>query len=562
MTHLAADSGWRASSGRGRLPVLLAVLAGIYLLVHSAIYAAPAAAATSYTWSGGGEAAFTADNWSDGANWLGGVAPTSSSSIGTLAFPELTSGGCTVSPPTDVCYLGDNDLSNLTVNSIAIEDDVPYGIYGDAITLNSGGITATAAAGAAGGGLNLPITLGASQTWAIEGGWLSVGAVTGTTDALNIDLSSAGTLSFLDGENEVGALAIVGSNPSNIGPRAEYNGRVIVGVAASTAGLNSADAQPVSLSDAGLLATYGSVVGPLTSTGGSVAVSEGATLTVNGRLTLNATSVLEVILNQSSTTPGAEFAQLKASGTIDLANASLSLSGGGNGICSVLKPGDMYTLVTTAGSLEGSFAGIPNGSAIPLSCTPGEPATVKIDYTAHAVTATVISAGSSTSPPSGGETGGGNQGNSGQTPVISCCDYAIQLKPNSNRAHASISSAQIKQLLASQLTPSGKAATIGSLLKNSGLVMPFRALEAGTLSVKWSYVPKGAKAAKAKPVLVVSGRMTFTGAGTGRLRLKLTAAGKHLFEHAKRLKLTAQGTFTPVGQVAPITAAAGLLLKR
>jgi hypothetical protein len=88
----------------------------------------------------------------------------------------------------------------------------------------------------------------------------------------------------------------------------------------------------------------------------------------------------------------------------------------------------------------------------------------------------------------------------------------------------------------------------------------FKALEAGTAVIGWYYLPPGKKA-KPKPVLVASGKLTFSAAGTATVKLKLTAAGKVLLRHAKRLKLTAEGTFTPTGKT-PITAFKTFVLKR
>jgi hypothetical protein len=78
--------------------------------------------------------------------------------------------------------------------------------------------------------------------------------------------------------------------------------------------------------------------------------------------------------------------------------------------------------------------------------------------------------------------------------------------------------------------------------------MQFTALEAGTLVVQWYQVPAGAKLAKhsaPKPVLVASGQMTFSGASAGKVKIRLTAAGRKLLKNAKRLKLEAKGVFTP-----------------
>jgi hypothetical protein len=101
--------------------------------------------------------------------------------------------------------------------------------------------------------------------------------------------------------------------------------------------------------------------------------------------------------------------------------------------------------------------------------------------------------------------------------------------------------------------PSGKGAKIAALLKSGGYMLPLTALEAGTVVVRWYLVPHGAKLArqtKAKPILVASGKLAFSGAGKGGIKLKLTAVGERLLRHAKRLKLTAKGTFTPRGGAA------------
>lgn len=121
---------------------------------------------------------------------------------------------------------------------------------------------------------------------------------------------------------------------------------------------------------------------------------------------------------------------------------------------------------------------------------------------------------------------------------------------NSPSPTATISSAQIESLLKTQLIPSGKTATIPELLKDGGLTMSFKALEAGTLTVQWYEVPAGAKLAKhakTKPVLVASGQTTFVGAGADKLKVRLTGAGKRLLRHAKQVELEAKGTFRPSG---------------
>jgi hypothetical protein len=138
--------------------------------------------------------------------------------------------------------------------------------------------------------------------------------------------------------------------------------------------------------------------------------------------------------------------------------------------------------------------------------------------------------------------------------IASCCDGSVSVTP-----------AQIKALLTRQLIPSGKAAKISSLLKHGGLTMNVSALEAGTLLVQWYEVPKGATLArqtKAKPVLVAAGQATFGGAGSGKVRIRLTAEGTKLLRHGGRLKLEAMGSFRPAGGGASVVATGAVGVRR
>ena len=104
------------------------------------------------------------------------------------------------------------------------------------------------------------------------------------------------------------------------------------------------------------------------------------------------------------------------------------------------------------------------------------------------------------------------------------------------------------------------------LLKKRGHRLRFTALTAGTALVRWYYLPKGARLAKArktrpKPILVAAGRATFKAAGTRQITMRLTKAGTRLLRRARKLKLTAKGTFTPTGRRA-ITATRTFTLRR
>lgn len=113
--------------------------------------------------------------------------------------------------------------------------------------------------------------------------------------------------------------------------------------------------------------------------------------------------------------------------------------------------------------------------------------------------------------------------------------------------------AQIPVLLAGELTPSGKAAKLASLLKSGGFTVTFKALEAGIAAIDWYQVPAGAKLAKKvkpKPVLVGAGQHTFSAAGTANIKIRLTTAGESLLKHARQVELTVKGIFTPIGKTA------------
>jgi hypothetical protein len=117
---------------------------------------------------------------------------------------------------------------------------------------------------------------------------------------------------------------------------------------------------------------------------------------------------------------------------------------------------------------------------------------------------------------------------------------------------------EVEAAIAAHLPPSGREATIAALLKNGGFASVFKAPQAGTALIDWYYLPPGAKlAAKAAgkkrapaPVLVASGKRTFYEAGSGVIKVRLTAAGKKLLRRSKRIRLTAKAVFTSPGKAA------------
>ena len=278
-----------------------------------------------------------------------------------------------------------------------------YQISGNPVTLGAGGISAAPSASDANQGspdFQVPVTLGASQTWSITGGSYNqqlaiAAAVTGSTHALAINLSNQTSLG-LYADNEVGAVSVTSSGAPST---------VELGHPNNPGSLNGTDGNPVSFSGGARLLADPGTVGPLTMAGGQIQVGEpfqAGTLAVNGGVTLDSTSSLATYIRRSGTTAGTDFSQLTATGAVDLAGANLAIGGetlvGEAYSCPVLTPGDVDTLVTTTGSLTGTFSGVPDGTTIPVDC-PGAsvpPPTVRINYTANAVTATVETSGGTT----------------------------------------------------------------------------------------------------------------------------------------------------------------------
>ena len=107
------------------------------------------------------------------------------------------------------------------------------------------------------------------------------------------------------------------------------------------------------------------------------------------------------------------------------------------------------------------------------------------------------------------------------------------------------SSAELEGQLLAILVPRGGAATIKALLKHGGYTFIFDALESGHLTIVWYFVPKGAHlTAVKKPVVVARAGHSFGSAGSARMKVGLTSAGRKLLKHHARLVITAQGAFT------------------
>ncbi|MEA2371075.1 MAG: large repetitive protein [Solirubrobacteraceae bacterium] len=389
------SAGWRCG-------VAVALVAGL-----GCVEQAGAAVPADFTWSG----ASSLPGWSTAANWAGGAAP--SGTVGNLAFPALASQGCMSSPAAGACYESSND-SSVTANSITVDDGAGYAIAGNPIQLGSGGITAAPAAADPPRTnrlptltLTAPLNLRAPQSWSITGGpnepqLLVAGAVTDPgADPLTISLDQPVTLAFANAD--LGPVTVAGDgNPQD--------GTIQVGSVGadgtlSGGALNAAGGAPVSFTrGAGLFGLKGTT-GPVSMAAGIVQVGESdqaGALAVAGGVSLDAQSELFAYINGPGTTPGADYSQLSATATIDLAGARLLLGEGENaaGVCRQLHVGDVDRLVSASSTVTGRFANAPDGATLSVSCfgSTGTQPTVMIAYPGDGVTATVLTAGTPPAP--------------------------------------------------------------------------------------------------------------------------------------------------------------------
>jgi hypothetical protein len=600
----------RASAKSGRRGLFLAAL--VVVTGSLAVPTAAGAFLASYTWTGASAEKFSY-RWSASGNWQSKTAP--SGKVGTLTFPKLPSAEACSSDPFANCWTSENDVTGIEAEALVIDLGAPYDIFDHGLALGSGGVTATTS------GtepflftLFTPLALSASQTWTVDGGsggsnhgFLRLGQVQGETKELAINLSNAATVEFCESA-QVGAVTAKGS------------GTLLMRSNCGSPSLNGQDGKAVTLSGGTALVAFDDTpsIGPLT-TDGPVEVGHGAfstevpdaVLSVDGGMTLSASSTLTQFIDHSGSGTGA-YSQIKATGSVSLASAHLTLGLGHDFTklsCPVLKPGDVDTLITTTGALTGTFSGISNGATIPLSdCGSSElaPPTVTINYTAHSVTATIVTAGegeegskeaeeeakrkaeeeTAAKHKAEEETAAKHKAEE-ETAAKRKAEEEAAAKHKAEEETAAKHKAeeqaaarrkaeeetaakhkaeeealsQVASALAGWLSPHGKLAKLRTILKRDGYAFAVTAPLTGALTISWYQLPKGAHLTAHKPVLVASGSVSLSAANAAKITLKLTSVGKRLLKHAQTIKLTARGIFSPRA-AAPIARLRSFTLKR
>jgi hypothetical protein len=315
------------------------------------------------TWTGDSRSA----SWSSPENWVGGIGASDGSTISELSFPAL--GAC-----SGECYRSENDRSELTVESLRIDDGKNYKISGEPFTLK-GELSASPAAATSEATLatiSNPIDIGSTQSWSISGlglehigenALLLSGELSGDGGGeLHVAMNGGGALYF-DANNEIGVVSFDGANAAQPGI---FNG--VVGLFDKQ--LNSENRNPVNLNHVFLVGA-GST-GPLRSVGSELDVTtdgdEGGTLAADS-VELDAQSALELEITGSGPNVGIDWSDLYSPGAVQLGGASLAVRVAPPKIgepCPTLLPNETYVLVSASSSLSGSFGNAPEGSEIPV----------------------------------------------------------------------------------------------------------------------------------------------------------------------------------------------------
>jgi hypothetical protein len=326
------------------------------MIVFLTVLCSSSARAADFTWAGNG----TTPNWSDPGNWTGHVAPTNGEAITTLTFPDPVCGF----NPAISCDSMTNDVSGVTIDRLVVDNNTAasYSIGGAGITLGPGGILGptSAASGDGVGGLAMPVTLSASQTWTLDGGAFSLsGGTSGASSAVTIDDGGA---FFLSGANEIGPVQVNG------------------GFFELDGSLDSTDGHAVTLDNT--VFSGGATAGPLTSVGSTL---EGAVTVPSA--TLDAQSVVSYEVSDPA---NAAQPTLASTGTISLGSSTLHLD---EVECYARSPGEQYTIASTTGTLRGVFSNAPDGGVVVVSDC-GSSVPYRITYqesgSPQTVTATVL----------------------------------------------------------------------------------------------------------------------------------------------------------------------------
>jgi len=273
----------------------------------------------SVTWNGGG----SNNNWSNGANWLGGVAPGTGAAI-------IFSGTTQTST--------NNDISSGTTFASIEFSASNFRLAGNAVTLTSGVIVDS---GISNSTISLPVALSGSNTFNIAGSALSDSGV--LSGAGSLTKTGSGPLVLSGANTRTGNTTLSAGTIDINSPTALGTGTFIIGGGT----IDNTSGQPVTVANTqqwNSSYTFGGT-NNLTFTG-SASVSGSPQVTVtnsNGTLTENSTLTF--------TTSGGAGLTMAGAGGLSL-NGTLSASGG-------------FNATVSGGALNlGANTYLPNGTMV------------------------------------------------------------------------------------------------------------------------------------------------------------------------------------------------------
>ncbi|HLJ94968.1 MAG TPA: Ig-like domain repeat protein [Gemmataceae bacterium] len=238
-------------------------------------------APATHTWTGA-----TSNLWSAGTNWSGGSPAGDPTAV--LIFP----GGA-------ANLTNSNDLTGLSVTSITFSGNSNYSVGGNALTLNSGGITLDSTVTSATDTITFDLTLGLSQAW--------------TVTTANTALAVSGMISSGAGagltKTGAGILALGGTNGA-------FQGGVTLSAGTLSLGTDTALGTATATLSGGVLGASTAVsLTNLFTVSASTTIGGSNNITFMGPITLTSGATLTV--NNSATTTFA--AALGGSGSLDVA---------------------------------------------------------------------------------------------------------------------------------------------------------------------------------------------------------------------------------------------------
>jgi len=230
-------------------------------ITHLGLIAPQSAEAGAINWTG-----ITTGTWGDGTNWSASAAPTSGDDL-TILGPGNVAGALTINvaaaaAANSINFTDTSAVSLVNTTSGANQTLTLNASSGTGITVGTGAVTI----GSSTANQNVNIALGASQTWNIGSGGLTV---TNVISGSGFGLTKAGT----------GALILSGANT--------FSGGVTINAGTLTIGASSTPTSGAVTS--GPLGT-----GTLTLGGGALSFNGASTLTVANAITATASTTTNV----------------------------------------------------------------------------------------------------------------------------------------------------------------------------------------------------------------------------------------------------------------------------